>query len=695
MDLSNINKRIFNYLKNSGKPEKLRTIVDDLHLDKRDVRDAVNSLVRSGQIFKLKSGKYGIVMEMGLLTGKIDAHPDGYAFFIPEGGGDDLFIPAARMAGAMHGDKVSVKQERYRGKPEAHVVKIHERGYSIVVGRVEKVSGHSHAYVIPFVRKLFFDIYISPEDAQGYKTDEVVICKIIKFPSGNRNPEGIIIKKLGNMDDKGIENEIVKAKYNIREKYPDHALKDLPNVMALAEKPGDREDFTDLFTVTIDGETARDFDDAISISKDSKGYTLYVHIADVSHFVRPETSIDLEAYKRATSVYFPEYAIHMLPEELSADLCSLKPDVPRFAVTAKMRFDLKGSRINTEIFTSLIKSDRRLTYTFVQDFLDGKIYGEDQRLEKLLLLSSELSIIIMGKKKKRGMVDFDFPESDLILDSDGEITEVKVAERYMSHRLIEHFMIEANEAVSEFLEEHSRFSVYRIHDKPDAKKISQFIDLCRTFGINVYEPEVLDSVTVSWLSDVIHNSKFSHVLGKYLVRTMAKAVYDVNNIGHFGLSSQSYTHFTSPIRRYPDLMVHRLIKEVLYKQRYGVDRKLLQEKCVHCSEKEQDADQAERDVEIFKKLKYLRKHMDEPFGAFINRATQNGLGIYIESLMTNGFVKISSLDDDYYTFDRESGTLKGRNKNNRFRVGDSLEVMLEKVNFDTLEAEFRIEKKVN
>ena len=652
-------------------------------MDAKSLKKELNELIRQKKVEKYRNGTFVSKTVPEDLTGKLDMHPDGYGFLSLDKGGKDLFIPKGKMGGAMHGDRVRVTPETFRGKSEGRVVEIVERSSQRVVGRVENLGGIVR--IVPLTKKINSYIYLTSNKVQ-YENDTVVLVEITHFPSERSGARGRVEKVLGNINDTRIEDEIVMNRYGIVREYPENAVKYVietsPGFMA---NPGKRTDFRELTTVTIDGETAKDFDDAISVEVTDNGYALYVHIADVSNFVRPGTPVDNEAYRRGTSFYFPEFAVPMLPEELSNNLCSLRPNEDRLTLTAKIFYTKDGQRRKSEFYRSVINSDRRLTYNYVQDVLEGKVKEADSKILTLITDSKELAGKIMKRRSKNGMLDFDFPEPEFDLDENGEITAIRPAARHISHRIIEHFMIEANEAVSEFLEKHASKSVFRIHDKPDPMKLQDFAALAETFGLSVHVTDVTPK-DVAKIARTVNESQYGDILGPSLVRTMAKAEYNTNNIGHFGLASESYTHFTSPIRRYPDLMIHRLLCNCLFKADYQQNE--LDEACRLSTENEQRAENAERDIHQFKKIKFLAKHMDEPFGAVIMSVGAFGLNVYIESLMLKGTVLLESIQGDIYQYIKKSQIVKGRVTGKMFRAADTIEVMAERIDMDFQEAYF-------
>jgi ribonuclease R len=699
--LSKLLKRTKDFFKEYRKPVSFRILSKKLLKkggNKSELRAALKLLLDEGSIIKHKGGLYQSAItktpkkhsthDEKTYEGKIDLHPEGYGFFIfNDLNKDDVFIPRMKTNGAMHGDKVLVTLGEYRGKVEGRVVKILERGFRYVVGRVVKSDYFAH--VIAFDKKLDKDIYLPKKYAKELKDDDIVFCEIVDYGTKGSNPEGKLIKKLGRMTDDGIDNLIVMSKYDLRVDFPKSVIRETDNIEKLLEKTADRADLTKLFTVTIDGETARDFDDAISIDKTEKGYKLFVHIADVSHFVTQGSAIDSEAFKRGTSVYFPEFAIPMLPEKLSNELCSLMPRVKRLSMTAEIDYDNFGNRISYKMYSSFIKSNYRLTYDFVNDFYEKKEKVTNHNLSKLLNNSKELADLVRQRRKKQGSIDFDLPETEFKFDEQGNIIEIKPLERGISHRLIEMFMIEANEAVAEFLEQKLETSIFRVHAKPDSRKLADFVKTAHLFGVDVEFPDEITPVSVQKISEEILESGKQNILSPRLVRTMQKAVYSIENIGHFGLASKSYTHFTSPIRRYPDLVIHRLLKLVLYKEKLFDDD--LKKIADHSSDMEQKSEDAEREIHLYKKLRYLEANKDLEWDAYINRVTADGVFVYLENLLMTGFVPIDFMSEkDMFYLDTERQMLVSRFSDKKYKIGDIVKVHLELVNFDTLETAFSL-----
>ncbi len=483
-------------------------------------------------------------------------------------------------------------------------------------------------------------------------------------------------------------------KYALSHEFPEKVMQECESIENGTFKISKKNltDFRELYTVTIDGMSARDFDDAISISKKGLNYELYVHIADVSRYVERGSYLNKEAVARGTSVYFPEFAIPMLPEVLSNGVCSLVPHEDRYTVTCRMVFDKSGNKKEAEFYRSVINSNHRLTYNYVNDIFDNMAESEDKELLPFLNTAKELTNILLVKREKDGVIDFDLPEAEFFFDSKGEIIDIKPRERGYAERLIECFMIAANESAAEYFDKHDLKGIYRVHGEPDVKKIDDWIEMARNFGLKVPPVEYpVTPETVSELSKIASSSKHADLLGSLLIRSMMRAEYTTENQGHFGLASTAYTHFTSPIRRYPDLLVHRALLSGLKLGSISEPLEELKELAAHCSKRERLAQDAEHDISVFKKLEYISSHYDDVFTGYINRITGNGIFIYIEKLMMTGYIDYSYIDFDIFYKYGESAI--GDKSGERYRVGDKIRVVPYKLDIYSLQADFTIYRK--
>ena len=652
------------------------------------VENIKNKKIASSKSGKTKSETNGVGQ---VLRGTISTHKDGYGFFIPDDKSvDDAFIHPKKLKNAAHGDVCTARISIYKGKREAEVVNIIQRGIEEVVGVVDKYR--NSVRVIPFSRN--FQGYIIIKDNKNIEDEDVVLCKIERYPTSSSHATGKIIEKIGTLSDKDIDNKIVMYKYGLTFEYPEKVIFECDEIENGRFKIDKKNltDFRQLFTVTIDGERARDFDDAISVIKTDENYELFVHIADVSRYVTRGSAINEEAKRRGTSVYFPEFAIAMLPEVLSNGVCSLVPNEERYTVTCKIVYNRQGKRKDVSFYRSVIKSNHRLTYNFVNDVFNKSKECESHELFNLLSNAKELSELLISRREKEGVIDFDLPEPEFIFNESGDIIDIKPQERGAAERLIECFMIAANEAVAEYLENNGLKGIYRVHGEPDVKKIDDWVEMARNFGLKIPPRKYpVTPETVAELSKIAANSKQADLLSSLLIRSMMRAEYTVENQGHFGLALKTYTHFTSPIRRYPDLLVHRALLAGLKLGSINEPEEELKELARQCSKLERLAQDAEHDIGAFKKLEYISDHYEDVFEGYINRITNTGMFVYIEKLMMTGYVDYGYIDFDIFYKMGESAI--GDKSGERYRVGDKLRLLPYKTNIASLQADFTIYKK--
>ena len=625
------------------------------------------------------------------ITGKIEGHPDGFAFFIPDDSSiEDCFIHPKNLNGAMHGDKVSVVIGMFKGKREATVTKIIDRGVKTFIGIADITRRRFDVYPIS---KKFITPMRRVEDKFNCADGDVILCKIERYPSAHIFGEASVVERVCHISDQNADNKIVMHKYGLSLDFP-------KDVSLQADKIESGRfnnsmdgvcDFRGLFSVTIDGDTAKDYDDAISVEYEHGKTALYVHIADVSRFVVKGSPIDDEAKIRGTSVYFPQFAIPMLPEILSNGLCSLLPNKDRYTVTAKIVFSDSGEILNTSFCRSVINSRHRLTYGYVNEVVNGIQKPIDKELEDFIVRAKKLADILADKRKKSGSIDFDLPEAVFEFDNDGYVSNVRPSDRGFAERMIESFMIVANEAVAAMLFSKKHPSVYRIHGEPDIKKIDIWLETARQLGVSVPDKVYpITNVAVSELAGLAEKSKYSFILSPMLIRCMMRAEYAVENKGHFGLSSKAYTHFTSPIRRYPDLLVHRALLDCLgFKYPYE-EMTELTELAPVLSELERKADEAEGEISFYKKLEYLNRNFSEIYDAYINRISSNGIFIYIETLMMTGFIDFATINYDVFSMDENGISASGRRTKDVLKIGDKLQVKVERTSAILQKAEFSL-----
>jgi ribonuclease R len=678
---------ILNFLKTrTSRPVGLREIAKALNIPKREsraLRRILRSLIRSGEIFKTRSHLFGVAEKMSLVTGFFEAHRDGYGFVLPEKIGEkDLFIPPRMTSGAMTGDRVIARIESPK-KREARIIKILERGQKKVVG--ELCYGENFYYVKPRGRKTPFDIYIAPakKAKAKAKVGDTVVVELTSYPTSVRPPEGRVLKVMPETDEPGSEIDMIIENNALPHKFPSAVLAE---ARSFTGEVSDRRrvDYRHLLTVTIDGETAKDFDDAVSIVKTAEGFTLWVHIADVSHYVAWESTLDLEARRRGTSVYFPGRVIPMLPQKLSNNLCSLVPKSDRLTFTVEMHFDRKGHLLKKDFYPSIINSNERMTYTSVKQILIDHDRFERKRYDYLLEsleLMSELCDLLRHLSRARGSLEFDLPEPEVLLDIQGRPEAIMKAERNLSHMIIEAFMIAANEAVASHLETRGVPAIYRVHQKPDAEKIKSMKDIFRAFGLRIRKPGARAFQKIVRDVKGTDEETLVHLL---LLRSLKQARYSPDNIGHFGLASKAYTHFTSPIRRYPDLVVHRILKDSIGRKKISDKKrqyfeKLLPDIAFNSSRTERVADEVEREVVDVMRVWFMKDKIGNEYEGFVTDVTPYGLKVQLRDFFVRGFLRVSYMADDYYRFDEKNYRLVGRHSRKTFTIGKKLRVRIERV----------------
>jgi len=687
---------ILKYLKTkTSKPVGMKEIARNIGVfsgRSGSLRRVLKSLTSSGSIYRTHSGLYGIADRMNLITGEFQGHRDGYGFILPDKSGEaDLFIPRRKTMGAMSGDRVIARVESLKRR-EGAIIKILERARKRIIGKLCHEKGSY--FVAPKGKNLPFDVLVSAGNRSGAKSGNLVLVELTSYPTPTRPPEGRVLKVLPDADHPGVEIDMIIEEHSLPRSFASPVLKEAKGLSPTI-RLGSRVDCRGLTTVTIDGEDAKDFDDAISIKKIKGGFILYVHIADVSHYVTWESGIDLEARRRGTSVYFPGQVIPMLPETLSNDLCSLLPRTDRFAFTVEMHVSTDGKMMKKEFYPSVINSNERLTYTAVGRILVDHDPVERERYGYLmedLETMGELYDILKRSRVKRGSLDFDLPEPYILLDLQGSPEAIMKTERNVSHMIIEEFMIAANEAVSSTIEGLDVPSLYRVHEEPDIAKLDELRPILKTFGLETR------GAGVSALRSILKKIKGKTegpMLNILLLRSLKQAKYSTKNSGHFGLASKSYTHFTSPIRRYPDLVVHRVLKDILSgKGITGENRSYLQsvlpEIAAHSSATERTADEAEREIVRAMRAWFMKDKVGNVYEGFVTSINPRGLRVQLKEIFVEGFLRVSSMSDDYYWFDEERFRLIGRRRKKSFTMGDEITVRVESVDIEEREIAFSL-----
>ncbi|HXN16415.1 MAG TPA: ribonuclease R [Usitatibacter sp.] len=650
----------------------------------------LSAMERDGQIVRNRRGAILIADKAGLIKGKVIGHPDGFGFLKPEAGKEDLFLGPKEMHKVLHGDVVLARVSGIdrRGRPEAAIVEVLERANKKVVGRL--FVEHGVAFVIAENKRISQDILITPESLKDAKDGQVVVAELISQPSKHAEPIGRITEILGNYTDPGMEIEIALRKHDLPHEWPQDvvaAAKKLASQVDPKDLKG-RKDLRSLPFVTIDGETAKDFDDAVYAERKPKGFKLWVAIADVSHYVRARDSLDHEAYNRGNSVYFPRRVIPMLPEELSNELCSLKPDVDRLVMVCEMDVSAGGVVRDYEFYPGVIHSHARLTYTRVAAVIEGR--EADPPVDPALIAPIETLYAVyqslLGARAKRGAIDFDSVETQMIFDAHGKIERIVRVERNDAHRLIEECMLATNVSASDFLEKNKQPTLYRVHEGPTPEKLEALREMLKDFALSLSGGDKPQAKDYAELLKRIRDKPYARMLQTVMLRSLQQAIYTPTNVGHFGLAYEAYAHFTSPIRRYPDLLVHRGIKAVIARSRFEAgDLNAIGE---HCSETERRADDATRDVEAWLKSYYMQDHVGDVYSGTISGVTSFGLFVTLDELYVDGLVHISDLGQDYFQFDAAKHLLRGERSGVRYQLGGRVTVKVVRVSVEQAKIDF-------
>ena len=657
----------------------------------------LKTLVDSGDLVSARGHRFGVPQKMDLHVGRLQTHSSGFGFVVPDPpleGGGDIYIPGTGLGDAVHGDRVVARIERVKhdGRVEGRILEVLDRGYARMVGRYER-DRRGAGRLVPFDRRVLLELSIPPGEDKSAQPGDMVTVVVTRWPSGGKSAQARVTRVLGDMDAPGVDTEIIIQKFGIPDVHSDEATAEAMR-MGTEVSPTDitgRTDFRPLETVTIDGEHARDFDDAITIEKLPNGHFLLgVHIADVSHYVDEGSALDIEAYDRGTSVYFPERAVHMFPSELATGLCSLNPRVDRLVQSCLMEVDREGRVIRSEFHDGVINSNERMTYTAVNAILtdrDPVVMERYAGLVPMFQQMEELFHILNAARHRRGSIDFDLQEAEVIVDEGGMVEDIVALERNVAHRLIEEFMLLANETVASHLDAHGAPTLYRIHEPPDAVKVVKFEEFISGFGYGLGASLAdMRPIHFQQLVERIHGKPEEKPIAFLMLRTMQKARYAPQNLGHFGLAAKSYTHFTSPIRRYPDLVVHRALRAARHKTLNAEERDAAAEELPdiarHTSEMERRADEAERELLQWKKVKFMADKVGDEFEGYVTGVAPFGLFVELIEHYVEGMVHVSTMADDYYRFVEEGHFLYGEKTRRKYRLGDKVSVQVVRVNME-------------
>ena len=682
--------------------DRLCHLLDVADFEREPFVRRLGAMARDAQLLQNRRNDWLIPDKADLLKGRVQGHPDGFGFLVREDGGADLFLPEKEMAKVLHGDHAIARVVGIdrKGRPEGKIVEVTERANTRIVGRV--FQEHGVFYVVAENRRISQDFLIAPPDKSEPKgkkralrpqAGQVVMIEIVEQPSKHAQPIGRVVEILGNYADPGMEIEIALRKHELPFEFSKPALaetKKLPDHVRKMDWKG-REDITQLPLVTIDGETAKDFDDAVYCEKHGKGFRLIVAIADVSHYVPEGAALDGDARERGNSVYFPRRVIPMLPEKLSNGLCSLNPQVERLCMVCDMNISGTGAIRHFRFYPAVMWSHARLTYTEVAAALYDKEPAALEKIGALLPWLENLDALyrVLAKaREKRGAIDFETVETRMVFDDHGKIERIEPYERNDAHRIIEECMLAANVCASDFLKEREHPALYRVHEGPTPEKLAKVRDFLATFGLQLTGGDDPQAKDYARLIDKIANRPDKQLLQTVMLRSLKQAIYSPDNVGHFGLAYESYTHFTSPIRRYPDLLIHRAIKSALAGRRY--DSLDWEQVGLACSATERRADEATRDVEAWLKCWYMQDRIGEVFTGSISSVVPFGIFVALDTVFVEGLVHVSDLGRDYFHFDEKQHAMVGERTGVRYRLSDRVKVQLVRVDLNQNKIDFRL-----
>jgi ribonuclease R len=697
---------ILDTLKQRGVPveeRELEQLLDIAPQDHDGFSHRLAAMLRDGEIIRNRRGAICVAEKLDLIRGRVQGHPDGFGFLVRDDGGQDLFLGPKEMRELMHGDRIvaRISGTDRRGRPEGKIVEVLERGQQRLVGRLHAEHGILH--VTAEEKRISHEILVSPDAVNGAKPGQVVMVELLAQPSKHAQPVARVVEVLGNYADPGMEIEIALRKHALPHVFSpavEQLCAKIPEAVT-AEDGAGRTDLSKLPLVTIDGETAKDFDDAVYCEplpsppsqggEPKGGYRLIVAIADVSHYVTPGDVLDREAAGRGNSVYFPRRVIPMLPEKLSNGLCSLNPNVPRLAMVCDMRIGTDGEVESYKFYPALFRSHARLTYTEVAAMLEDGAGEAARRYPVLLPHVRNLHRLykqLAKSRERRGAIDFETIETQMIFDAQGKIERIVPVQRNDAHRVIEECMLAANVCTSDFLRKSGHPMLYRVHEGPTPEKLAALREFLKGFGLTLTGGDKPRAGDYAKLLARAKDRPDAQLLQTVMLRSLKQAVYSPDNAGHFGLAYESYTHFTSPIRRYPDLLVHRAIKAVLKGKRYEPGN--WHELGAHCSMTERRADEATRDVSAWLKCYYMKDRVGDVFPGSVSGVTAFGAFVALDDVYVEGLLHVSELGSDYYHFDAAKHQLMGERTRKRYRLGDRVSVKVVRVDLDTSRIDFTL-----
>jgi len=690
---------LLEYLETAGMPVKADKILSELGLKGQRMRsllvERLYKMVRAGQVIENRRGEFCLTAKLDLLTGTVRGHRDGFGFVIRDDGGDDVYLSAREMRSVFDGDRVAIKiigKDR-RGKPEGHLVEVLERGVREVAGKFIRERGIG--LLIPDNARISHRVLIAKGEANNAKHGQIVVAEILDYPTQVEQATGRIVRIIGDPQQKGIATDIAIQSHAIPTLWPRAVrdeIKGIGESVPAAAKKG-RVDLRDVDLITIDGADARDFDDAVYCERSGAGWRLLVAIADVAHYVQIGSALDKQATVRGTSVYFPDRVVPMLPEVLSNGLCSLNPKVDRLCIVCDIRISKEGKVTRAEFLEAVMRSSARLTYSQVDDFLTGNSTGSVPKpLHAVVKELHALYTIFAKARQRRGAIELDLPQTKFELDKNGAIKGIRAVPRNDAHRLIEECMITANVQAAKFLRRHKIPGLYRVHPKPDPERFEELRLYLVSLGLKVPHPDHVEPRQFNQLLTQVKDRPDSAAISMAMLRSLTHAEYTPKNIGHFGLALDAYAHFTSPIRRYPDLLVHRAIRHIIRggkPGRYQYDGGAMARLGITTSAYERRAEEATRDVEAWLKCEYMEGHVGEEFAGVITGVTNFGLFVQITELQIDGLVHVTSLANDYYHFDSGSQRLVGERTGKSYALGEPMNVKVQRVDLETRRIDFR------
>ena len=691
--------KLLEYLETAGQPVKADNILSDLGLKGQRMRgllvDRLYRMVRAGQVIENRRGEFCLTAKLDLLTGVVRGHRDGFGFVLRDDGGDDVYLSAREMRAVFDGDRVAIKiigKDR-RGKPEGDLVEVLERGVREVAGKFIRERGIG--LLIPDNARISHRVLIAKGEANNAKHGQIVVAEILDYPTQVEQATGRIVRIIGDPQQKGIATDIAIQSHAIPSLWPKAVREEIKGIgesVPSAAKKG-RVDLRDVDLITIDGADARDFDDAVYCERIGAGWRLLVAIADVAHYVQIGSALDKQATVRGTSVYFPDRVVPMLPEVLSNGLCSLNPKVDRLCMVCDMRISKDGKVTSAKFVEAIMRSSARLTYSQVDDFLTSNSASSVAKpLHAVVRELHALYKVFAIARQRRGAIELDLPQTKFELDKNGAIKGIRAVQRNDAHRLIEECMITANVQAAKFLRKNKMPGLYRVHPKPDPERFDELRLYLVSLGLKVPHSEHVEPRQFNKLLAQVKDRPDSAAISMAMLRSLTHAEYTPKNIGHFGLALDAYAHFTSPIRRYPDLLVHRAIRHVIRggkPGRYQYDAGSMERLGNITSAYERRAEEATRDVEAWLKCEYMEAHVGEEFSGVITGVTNFGLFVQITELQIDGLVHVTSLANDYYHYESGSQRLVGERTRKSYALGESMTVKVQRVDLETRRIDFR------